>query len=111
MTWTRLIAGVLIAALMLCGPASAPAWAQSAPPAPPPAKENPGAGAEVAAAFSNIIYVPGKATFCAISTIIWASIMALTFGHSYNEAAVFPKAGCGGKWAVRGEDIQSWTGD
>ena len=102
MNWTRLCAIVLIAALSLCGPASFTAWAQS----PPPAQQEPGAGETAAAVFSNFFYIPGKAMVCGTTGLIWVSIMALTFGHLYNDAAHFVRSGCGGKWLVRGEDMR-----
>ncbi len=105
MTWTRPFAIVLIAALLLWGAAPYPAWAQSAP----PAKDGPGTGEEVAAGFSNVLYIPGKAIVCATSGVLWLTIMALTFGDSYNAAANFVKGGCGGKWVLSGEDIKLGT--
>ena len=100
MTWTRPIAIVLITSLLLWGPTAYPALAQS----PPPAQEDSGEG--VAAGFSNVLYIPGKAIFCASSGVLWLTMMVFTLGHSYNAAANFVKGGCGGKWIVRGEDIK-----
>lgn len=102
MTWTRLCAIVLIATLSLYGPASNLAWAQSAPPAP----QKPGAGEAVAAGFSNLFYIPGKAMVCGTTGLIWLSIMVLTFGHLYNDAAHFVRSGCTGKWVLSGEDMR-----
>jgi len=100
MAWTKPFVIVLMAALLLC-PSTSPAWAQG----PQPAKDGPGTGEEVAAALSNVFYVPGKAIVCASSGVLWIATMALTFGALYNEAANIVKGGCGGKWIVVGEDI------
>lgn len=100
MAWTKPFVTVLTAALLLC-PSSSPAWAQG----PQPAKDGPGTGEEVAAGFSNVLYVPGKAIVCTTSGILWIATMALTLGALYNEAANFVKGGCGGKWIVARDDI------
>jgi hypothetical protein len=70
-------------------------------------REQVGAGQAVAAAFSNIIYVPMKAVvFCPVSGGLWVAAMLVTGGTHYNEAADFAKAGCGGKWVIKPEDIR-----
>ena len=105
MTWTRPFAIVLIAALLLWGPASYPVWAQSTP----PAQDARGTDGGVAAGFANVLYVPGKAIICATSGVLWFTIMAVTFGHSYNAATNFVEGGCGGKWVLSGADITAGT--
>lgn len=70
-------------------------------------REQVGAGQAVAAAFSNIIYVPMKAlVFCPVSGGLWVATMVVTGGTHYNEAADFAKAGCGGKWVIKPGDIR-----
>ena len=101
MPWTKSLVTVLITALLLCGPTPFPAWGQS----PQPAKDGPATGKEVAAGFSNVFYIPGKALVCTSSGVVWIVTMAVTLGSFYNEAANFVKGGCGGKWIVTGEDI------
>jgi hypothetical protein len=100
MAWTKPFVTVLMAALLLC-PNSSPAWAQG----PEPAKDGPGTTEEVAAGFSNVIYIPGKAIVCTSTGILWITIMLLTFGALYDDAANLVKGGCGGKWVLAGEDI------
>ena len=69
--------------------------------------ERVGAGQAVAAAFSNVIYVPMKAfVFCPVSGGLWVATMLVTGGTHYNEAADFAKAGCGGKWVIKPSDIR-----
>ena len=102
MTRTRPLAIVLIAAVLLCGPIPSPAWAQSAP----PVKDSSGNNGDVAAGFSNVLYIPGKAIVCGMSGVLWLSIMLVTFGHSYDAAANFVSGGCGGKWVLQGGDMR-----
>ncbi len=91
---------VLLTALLTAGPGLT--WAQ----AQGTASSGPGGGEAVAAGFSNALYVPGKAIVCGASGVLWFSIMAITFGHLYDEAFKFVKGGCGGKWIVTAEDIK-----
>jgi len=70
-------------------------------------REQVGTGHAVAAAFSNIVYVPMKAlVFCPVSGGLWFATMFVTGGTHYNEAADFAKAGCGGKWIIKPGDIR-----
>jgi len=70
-------------------------------------REQAGTGQAVAAAFSNLIYVPMKAlVFCPVSGGLWFATMFVTGGTHYNEAADFAKAGCGGKWVIKPGDIR-----
>jgi len=105
MEWIKRFGVVVIASLLLLNgsvPARA-AWAQSAQ----PMQDEPSAGQEVAAGFSNVFYVPGKVIVCAASGVLWVLTMGLTFGTLYDGAANLVKGGCGGKWIVKGEDIHS----
>ena len=102
MSWLKLVALALIPVLLVCSLAPSPASAQS----PQPTADKPGTAEEVAAGFTNVLYVPGKALFCGTTGILWVVFMLVTAGVAYDEAARFVKAGCGGKWIVRGEDMQ-----
>jgi len=102
MSWSRLVALVLIAVLLLGSSAPIPGWAQSAAPATGASAS----GGEVAAGFSNVLYVPGKAVICGVSGVLWLTIMVVTFGHSYDAAANFVNGGCGEKWVLHGEDFR-----
>src|SRR5262245_53659310 len=103
MTWSKPVALILIATLLLSNLAAFPAGAQ--PQTPPPTPARPTTGDEVAAGFTNVLYVPGKALFCGSTGFLWLVFMLVTAGVAYNEGARFVKAGCGGKWLVTGEDM------
>jgi hypothetical protein len=105
MTRTRSVAIVLIAVFLLGSSVPNPAWAQKAP----PATEASGSDGDVAAGFSNVFYIPGKAIFCGVSGFLWVTIMFFTFGHSYDAAAHLVSGGCGGKWVLHGEDFRPGT--
>lgn len=98
MIGTKLAASALIALVLLTGPA----WAQSPAPAPAaPTEED-----ETIAGLSNVFYVPGKVIVCGMSGAVWVGVMALTFGRLYDEAALFLRGGCGGRWVLKPEDLQ-----
>ncbi len=81
------------------------AGAQSPPPAPPPAEASDAQW--VAAVFANLLYVPIKgAVICPLSGVGWALVLVLSGGTHYNDATQLVHGGCGGKWVLRGEDMQ-----
>jgi len=95
MTTKRCIATLLIS-LIIAATAST-SWAD-----PEPAR----AGANAAAAVSDVFYVPGKAIVCGVSGVLWIGAMALTLGTLYQESNDFVKGACGGKWVLTGEDMK-----
>jgi hypothetical protein len=101
MTWTRFVVATLLTSLLI-GTGAPAIWAADTS----PADEPPGAGANAAAAVSDVFYVPGKAIVCGVSGVLWVATMAVTLGALYDEAANFVKGGCGGRWVLTGEDIK-----
>ncbi len=97
---------VVIVSLMLLNILPPAAWAQSVTPATtqPPTRSQ-----EVAAGFANIIYVPSKVGFCIASGGSWLLALVLSRGTAYNLASDVVRAGCGGRWALRGEDIHFYS--
>ncbi len=89
MGWKRWTVGAL-AALLLLGPA-VPGQAED--------------GKALAAAASNVIYVPGKALTCAMGGVIWAGGMLLTLGTAYNPMTNVVRETCGGPWVVKPSNI------
>ena len=61
-----------------------------------------GAGAVV----TNIFLIPGRAITCALGAGVGVAVLALTFGTGYKTAAGAFDEGCGGKWAVSGDDLR-----
>ncbi len=106
----RRVGLVVLALLLLINSTFSAAWAQGAPPeGPPPAKEESTTGQDVAAGFTNVLYVPGKAIACGLSAIAWGAWMVLTLGGGYKDKNInqIIDGGCGGKWVLKGEDMQS----
>ncbi len=79
-------------------------WAQNPAPAAEPTKAQ-----NTAAGMANIVYVPAKTLFCIGSGLSWLAVLVLSGGTAYNAATNTVKAGCGGKWVVKGRDIQFWS--
>ena len=98
----KLIAMVLAVALTVsyipCG------WAEEDA---KPAQSGPDGGSYAGAAVSDIIYVPGKASTCALSGILWFMAMTLTAGVCYKDCGNFVHEACTGKWVIKGEDMAS----
>ncbi len=121
----RLVAFGLVVALAVTGPLAPLASAQqpSAPPAPPAERANMQpdiyrdqireearqdvAAYDAGAGFANLFYFPGKIILCTLGTAAGAVAMAATFGSGYKAAAEIAREGCGGKWALTGEDLRS----
>lgn len=76
-------------------------WAEDAS----PTQSEPSGGAVAAAVVSNLIYIPGKASTCALSGVLWTAAMCLTAGTIYKQAGEFVHGCCTGKWVIRGEDM------
>ena len=97
---------VVTVSLMLLNILPPAAWAQSAT---PPTTQPPTRSQEVAAGFANIIYVPSKVGSSIVSGASWLLALVLSGGTAYNPATDVVRAGCGGKWALRGEDIHFYS--
>ena len=54
-----------------------------------------------------MFYVPGKVITCAVGAAVGGALLALTLGTGYKAAVALGKEGCGGKWAVTGEDLRT----
>ena len=94
---------LLLSLVLLAGFVTAPVVAQ---PAAPGATVRPSGGANVAAGFANVFYVPGKALTCAGSGVLWVVILGVSFGTLYEDATQVVASGCGGKWTVQGRDLE-----
>ena len=106
----RQLGFVVPALLLLINSTLSAAWAQGAPPeGAPPAKEESTTGQDVAAGFTNVLYIPGKAIACTLSAVAWAGYMVLTLGGGYKDKNIndIINGGCGGKWVLKGEDMSS----
>lgn len=57
------------------------------------------------AGISNAVFIPAKAGSCAVSGILWFVGMTLTGGTRYRMMGDFVSDACGGKWVIKGEDM------
>ena len=118
----RSIALAVVLSLLFSGPFATFAAAQQ-PTAPPPAllqeemktsegAPEPSAAYDVGAGVVNVFYVPGKFITCGAGGVVGLAILLVTLGTGYKAAVAFGKEGCGGKWAVTGEDLRAseWFG-
>jgi hypothetical protein len=114
MKGSKRTSATLVAALILGATFVPVAIAQTAPPPPPPAIPppplaaaitEPGRGAEIGAAFLNVVHVPGKALMCGAGTVASAVLMLATFGSAYGPAAGIFNEGCGGRWLLTPYDV------
>ncbi len=78
-------------------------WAEEVP----TTQSEPSGGAIAAAIVSDLIYIPGKASTCALSGVLWTAAMVLTAGTIYKKAGEFVHGCCTGKWVIKGEDMVS----
>lgn len=62
-------------------------------------------GSWAAAGISDVIYIPSKASSCAMSGVLWLAVMSLTGGTKYKMAGDFVHDACTGKWVIKGEDM------
>lgn len=119
----RSIALAVVLSLLFSGPFATFAAAQQPVPPPPPLLQDqmktsddrapePSAAYDVGAGLVNVFYVPGKVITCAVGSAVGVALLALTFGTGYKAAVAVGKDGCGGKWAVTGEDLRAseWFG-
>ncbi len=61
---------------------------------------------ETGAVVTNVFLIPGRAITCALGAGVGVVVLALTFGTGYKTAASAFDEGCGGKWAVNGDDLK-----
>lgn len=61
---------------------------------------------EAGAVVTNVFLIPGRAITCALGAGLGVVVLALTFGTGYKTAAGAFDEGCGGKWAVTGDDLK-----
>lgn len=62
---------------------------------------------DVTAGAMTAFLIPGRAITCVTGGVVSAVLMVLTLGTAYRAASGVIGEGCGGKWIVRGEDLQS----
>jgi len=127
MKTTRVLSALLVA-LLLAGPlallASAQQPAQPAAPPATPAAQAPApdlfqetlraeqasskqTGAYDAGAIAvDVFLVPGRAITCIAGGAVAVVVLAATLGTAYHAAADAVHEGCGGKWAVSGDDLR-----
>ena len=118
----RSIALAVVLSLLFSGPFATFAAAQQ-PTAPPPAllqeemktsegAPEPSAAYAAGAGLVNVFYVPGKIVTCGAGAGVGVALLILTLGTGYKAAVAVGKDGCGGKWAVTGEDLRTsdWLG-
>ena len=115
-TVSRAIALTVVLSLVLGGPLAPLASAQQST-APKPdvmqeamkasaASEPNKAAYDVGAGVANVFFVPGKVVLCGMSSVFSLTLLAITFGNAYREAAGVAREGCGGKWTLVGEDLR-----
>jgi hypothetical protein len=100
----KVLSLTLILFLVMSGSA---AWAQQRA----EGQMAPGAGAgdtpwEVAAAGTNVFYVPGKAIICVGGAAAGIAWLIMTLGNQYELAGKIWHEGCSGKWVVTAADVK-----
>jgi len=114
----RMIAFVMVVALLATGPLS-PVMAQQAaqpgapevsPDAVPSTSERPsvfrGAGYGTAAAVMTVAKAPFNIALCSLGTAIGIALFAVTLGTGYKAATYAVEEGCQGPWILTGDDIR-----
>jgi len=122
-THTRVVS-VLLVAVLLGGPLATLAGAQQPAQPPAPAAQPPAPDLfqetlkaeraatrqsgvyDAGAVVTNIFLVPGRAITCAAGAVLGVGLLAVTLGTAYRAASAVWHEGCGGKWAVTGEDLR-----
>jgi hypothetical protein len=94
---------VVLAVVLVAGGTVLPT-AEAQPPVRPSGGDHEGAYT-TGAVISNIWYVPGRALVCGGTVLLSALILTITAGHSYDDAAVVARGGCGGPWLIRSADV------
>ena len=116
----RFLAVTIVAAVALMGPLAPLAHAQQpAQPAQPDLfketlKAQSASSADqgyydAGAVAVNMFLVPGRALTCAAGGIVGGLFLIFTFGTAYKAASGIVNEGCGGKWAVKGDDLRTDT--
>ena len=118
----RSIALAVVLSLLFSGLFATFAAAQQPVPPPPPLLQEemktseggsePTAAYDFGAGLVNVFYVPGKVITCGVGSAVGVAILLITLGTGYRAAVSLGKEGCGGKWAVTGEDLRTseWFG-
>jgi hypothetical protein len=119
---TQSIALAVMLSMLFSGPFAIVAAAQQPTPPPPPLLQDemktsdgapePTAAYDVGAGVVNVFYVPGKVLTCGAGAVVGVALLLVTLGSGYKAAVAFGREGCGGKWAVTGEDLRTseWFG-
>jgi hypothetical protein len=98
---------VVLTILLLAGGVLAPGvGAQQSQPAVATASADREGAYSTGANLANVWYAPGRALVCGASVLVAAAIMTVTFGQSYDDAALFAQGGCGGPWLVKEADMR-----
>ena len=121
MTRIRILAVVVVLAMLATGPFAPLAAAQQpAPSSPPqqPVAQQPqdlpeqesrmaeSAAYNVGAGIANVFYIPGKGLLCGLGGAVGIFILIVSIGSAPRPAAYFAREGCGGKWILTGDDLR-----
>ena len=82
-----------------------PVYTMMLPSVEPIVSNEPTAGDATAAAFLNVVYVPGKAIICTAGVLTSAAVMLLTFGSGYRAARGVYLEGCSAPWALTADYV------
>jgi len=113
----RFLAATIVAAMALVGPLAPLAHAQQ-PAQPDLFKETLKAQSasdksqdyyDAGAVAVNVFLVPGRALTCVAGGLVGGLFLLATFGTAYKAASGIVNEGCGGKWAVKGDDLRTDT--
>ena len=102
----KVVSAVLMMLLFLSGPLGSAAWAQEKSEgqmAPTKGDDN---AWELAAGFTTVIAVPGKAALCGAAALTGTVALLLTYGTQHEAAGRVWSEGCSGKWTVTGADVK-----
>ncbi len=116
----RLLTSIIMVALALAGPLAPLAHAQQpAQPAQPVqpdlfqetlkaqrASDQSQGFYDAGAVAVNAFLIPGRLLTCFAGGVVGAALLGVTLGSGYRAASYIVHEGCGGKWAVKGDDLR-----
>ena len=58
------------------------------------------------ATIANVVFIPGKAVTCVLGMLVGGGLLLVTLGAGYKGSVAFAKEGCGGRWALKANDLR-----